>query len=743
MRNYTLLKSAMFAKAGDALALVALPHTWNALDGQDGGDDYWRGVGTYEIDLPDPTPGKQQYIEIRGANHIATVLCNGVELGKHEGGFSTFRFPLTEHMQPTGNKLTVLVDNSPSHVYPQRADFTFFGGLYRDVFFVEVEPAHFDLMKHGSDAVFITAYSGGITRADLFPVNCEGCTVKIELQDAEGNTVFTAEKEAEAHTYFDAVVKKARLWQGLEDPYCYQAIATLLRDGQELDRVTVTYGYRSFRVDAEYGFFLNGKSTPLHGVCRHQDRQNKGWAISKEDQDEDAAMIKEIGANTIRLAHYQHDQYFYDLCDKIGFAVWAEIPYISTHMHGKAAYDNTISQLTELIAQSYNHPSIIVWGISNEITIYDINEEQYRNLCDLHALAKRMDPSRLTTMAQLSRLPYTNAQTQITDVQSYNIYYGWYVGALEDNGKIMDKFHAMHPDRAYGISEYGVEDIPLWHSATPFCHDYTEEYANRYHHEMLKAFAQRPYLWATHVWNMFDFAADLRNEGGIAGRNNKGLVDFDHKTKKDAFYIYQAFWTKEPMVHIASRRFANRAPGERDVIVYTNCDSVTLELNGKPYQTIEVVDHAAVFPEVPLADGENTLTAIAGTGSDTISLWGVDKHDTSYDLPDLASALQAGNWFTEDEEVPDYGQQGHNADMPFKILLTNPQTLQIVTGWVMCKTAIPTEERFRFVAGLSRWGFNENYNFRNLRMMPLITQYMTEEDFQTLNQRLRSVKYEA
>ena len=346
-------------------------------------------------------------------------------------------------------------------------------------------------------------------------------------------------------------------------------------------------------------------------------------------------------------------------------------------------------------------------------------------------------------MAQLSRLPYTDQQTHITDVQSYNIYYGWYTGAMEDNGRIMDKFHAMHPDRAYGISEYGVENILSWHSATPFCHDYTEEYANRYHHEMLKAFAQRPYLWATHVWNMFDFAADLRNEGGVAGRNNKGLVCFDHKTKKDAFYIYQAFWSKTPMLHIASRRFANRAPGERDVVVYTNCEAVALELNGKAYATVQAADQAAVFPNVPLADGENILTARCGEVSDTVSLWGVAEHDTAYDLPDLASALQAGNWFSEDEEAPDYGKQGHNAEMPFKILLTNPQTLQIVTGWVMSKTSISAEDRFRFVAGLSRWGNNDNYSFKNLRMMPTIANNMTEEDFQALDKRLRSVKYEA
>ena len=296
--------------------------------------------------------------------------------------------------------------------------------------------------------------------------------------------VFDEATDAQEHTHFVTAVENPHLWQGMEDPYLYTARASLLRNGDLLDQVTVTYGYRGYRFDAERGFFLNGKSVPLHGVCRHQDRENKGWAISKEDHKEDALLIKEIGANTVRLAHYQHDQYFYDLCDQIGFAVWAEIPYISHHLPGKEAYDVTMSMMTELIAQCYNHPSILVWGIANEITIFNNCEEQYRNLCDLNALVKRLDPSRPTTMAQLSRLSILDPQIQITDIQSYNHYYGWYNGTVADNGPIFDKFHATHPDRVFGISEYGAEDILMWHSAQPFNHDYTEEYANYYHHEM-------------------------------------------------------------------------------------------------------------------------------------------------------------------------------------------------------------------------------------------------------------------
>ena len=740
MRIYQRLEKAMFAKTGESFTPVDLPHTWNNLDGQDGGNDFWRGVGIYQMDLPDPTPGKRQYIELRGANHVATVWCNGRELGTHKGGFSTFRYELTQALRPTGNTLQVAVTNAKSNIYPQHADFTFFGGLYRDVYFVEVEDAHFDLMKHGSEAVFVTAYSGGTTRVDLFPVNAQGCTIRLELKDREGNCVFDTTLEALPHTYINTVVETPHLWHGLEDPYLYTATATLLREETVLDAVTVTYGYRSYRIDAGSGFYLNGKSFPLHGVCRHQDRQDKGWAISREDHLEDATMIRELGANTIRLAHYQHDQYFYDLCDRMGFAVWAEIPYISQHLPGQEAYDVTMSMMTELIAQCYNHPSIIVWGIANEITIYNICEEQYRNLCDLNALVKKLDPSRPTTMAQLARLPITDQQIQITDIQSYNYYHGWYVGTMQDNGPVLDTFHKMHPDRALGVSEYGAEIITKWHSAQPFNHDYTEEYATIYHHEMLKVFETRPWLWATHVWNMFDFAADMRNEGGIKGRNNKGLVTMDRKVKKDAYYVYKAYWTKEPMVYITSRRFVDRAPGERDVRIYTNCDTVTLTLNGKVYGTLTAKDHMVIFPEVALLPGENTLTARVEGAEDTITLRGVDAHNDAYDLPDLTSAMQVGNWFDTQEETEDYGEDGYHGGMPMGVLLSNPRCFEIVKGWIMSKQSLDMTTRFKFVSSLSQYRDNENYNKKPLLGMNTTKKFYTQEDVDRLNKLLRGVK---
>ena len=688
MRNVKLMTQARFAKQGEALAAVALPHTWNALDGQDGGNDYWRGIGTYEIDLPDPTSGKKQYIELKGANHVATVYCNGRELGTHKGGFSTFRYDLTPAMKQSGNILTVVVTNGISDIYPQTADFTFYGGLYRDVNFIEVNDTHYDLLKHGTDAVFVTPHCSGKTRIDLFPVNAAGCTLMVELKDAEGNVVGTGACEAEAHSHILIDVKDPHKWQGMEDPYCYTATATIVKGDEVLDSVTVTYGYRSFRVDANTGFWLNGKNVPLHGVSRHQDRQDKGWAISKADHEEDIALIKEVGANTIRLAHYQHDQYFYDLCDRTGFALWAEIPFISKFIPTEEAYENTISQMTELVAQNYNHPSVFFWGISNEILIGADNEPLRKNLRDLAGLAKAMDPSRLTTLAQVSSTPMDSEHNYITDIVSYNHYFGWYGGDVAQNGPWFDAYHKLNPDIPLGVSEYGVENITHWHSAKPMNHDYTEEYANYYHHEMLKTFAQRPYLWSTHVWNMFNFAADARNEGGVIGMNNKGLVSYDRKLKKDAFYIYKAFWTTEPMVYVAGRRFADRAPEERNVTVYTNCETVTLVLNGVEVETKAAVDHCVVFENVALLEGENTVTAKCGGTSDTITLNGVAQHNEAYTLPDIAAAMAVGNWFDEISDNDDSEEivvvEGcYSIEDTCGELLSNEECLKITKGWLM------------------------------------------------------------
>lgn len=688
MRTIQRLETGLFSKAPEnGWETVSLPHTWNALDGQDGGADYDRGAYTYILTLPEPIPGMKQYLQFEGAGHIASVYDEEELLCTHEGGFSTFRADVTAVLAAGRRQIRVVVDNRPSHVYPQQADFTFFGGLYRDVSLIQVPKAHFDLMCRGSEGVFVTPKADGSLRLDVFTTGAAGARVVCTILDPNGSPVLTLAAPAQEHTVLEGMVDDPALWDGRNAPNCYTARLALI-DGEELDRVEVLFGFRSFSVEPDTGFFLNGRSYPLHGVSRHQDRLNKGWAISRADHEEDLALIEELGANSIRLAHYQHDQYFYTLCDKAGMVLWAEIPFISVFMDEAAARANTRSQLTELIAQNYNHPSICFWGISNEITIGGEREGLYENLVELNELAHKLDPARLTTMAQVTMLPIQSEQNQLTDVLAYNHYFGWYFGNVQDNGPWLDKFHAQYPDRPLGVSEYGAEAVMGWHSARPAVKDYTEEYQSYYHEKMLETFAQRPYLWCTYVWNMFDFAADARDEGGSKGRNNKGLVTYDRKIKKDSFYAYKAWWSEEPFIHVAGRRFVDRAPGQRDIKVYTNQSEVTLLVNGREVST-QAGSHVFVFPEVALRDGPNTITARCGSLEDTIILNGVAQPNPGYVLPKQDEGRQGvANWF---EDIQVSGEMEYPAGVfsvkdQLKDILDNPDAADIF--WKVAEKAL-------------------------------------------------------
>ena len=531
-----------------------LPHTWNNIDGHDGGNDYWRGACVYEKTFAKPAldPDQRLYLEFQGVNASAKVELNGKEVGAHDGGYSTFRWDVTDFLQAE-NTLTVHVDNSRNdRVYPQKADFTFYGGIYRDVSLITVNKRHFDMDHFSGPGIKVTAkptenYTQGEVVVDTWR-NCDGGQVHISIQDADGKEVAAADLPS-----VKLSLPNVRLWDGVKSPYLYTATATLTVDGKEVDQVSTRFGIRDFFVDPSEGFFLNGRSYPLHGVSRHQDWKGIGNAITREHHDTDMAMIREVGANTIRLAHYQHDQYFYDLCDQYGMVVWAEIPYISEHMpHGR---DNTISQAKELVVQNYNHPCIVVWGVSNEITISTKDKadmlDNHRVLNDLY---HELDPTRLTTLACYAMCGPFNKSAHITDVVSWNLYLGWYVPGLFLNDLWMGFFHLRYPKRPLGYSEYGCEAMPNLHSSNPRRGDHTEEYQCVYNEYMLNCFAKHPYLWATHLWNMFDFAADARDQGGEPGMNHKGIVTFDRKTKKDSFYIYKAWWSDEPFVPNPSPR---------------------------------------------------------------------------------------------------------------------------------------------------------------------------------------------
>lgn len=623
----------------EGLEIVSIPHSWNNIDGQDGGNDYFRGTCHYvknivKADLP---KAERYYLEINGANSTSNVYLNGEHLRKHDGGYSTYRIDITDYLK-NENLLVIAVDNSANEeVYPQMADFTFYGGLYRNVNIVCVNKTHFDLDFFGGLGVTVTPEIKG-ENADVavktYPVNMEdGQEVKLTVYDKEGKEVVSG---VGAETVLE--IKDVILWHGRKNPYLYTLKAQIINGDDVIDEVSVRFGCRSFKIDPENGFILNGEEYPLRGVSRHQDRWGLGNALLPEHHKEDMDLICEVGATTIRLAHYQHDQYFYDLCDERGLVVWAEIPYISKHMSG--GRENTISQMKELIVQNYNHPSIIVWGLSNEITMSGANDpDLLENHYILNDLVHSMDKTRLTTMACLTAVDMNEKYVHIPDVVSYNHYFGWYGGETDMNGPWFDKFHAKYPNKPIGCSEYGCEALN-WHTSNPQQGDYTEEYQAYYHEELIKQFFVRKYMWATHVWNMFDFGADARAEGGENGQNHKGLVTFDRKYKKDAFYAYKAWLTTDPFVHLCSKRYVDRVEDVVKITVYSNLPEVELFANGVSVGKVKAEDHFFRF-EVK-NEGETKLVAVAGDCKDESVIKKVDKFNEDYRLKEGTTVL---NWF--------------------------------------------------------------------------------------------------
>ena len=620
---------------------VNLPHSWNAIDGQDGDNDYYRGTCYYvkKINKTELPKADKYYLEINGANSSADVLLNGKILAHHDGGYSTWRVDITNGIKDE-NLLVIVVDNSANDkVYPQMADFTFYGGLYRDVNIICVNNTHFELMYYGGPGLEITPKIYGNdadVEIEVWIVNLkENHKLKYIIKGADGKTVLEKKTKALKVTL---KIPCVHLWRGRKDPYLYTAEIHIL-DGEEIiDNISSRFGCRSFKIDPEKGFILNGEEYPLRGVSRHQDRWGFGNALLPEHHREDMDLICEVGATTIRLAHYQHDQYFYDLCDEKGMVVWAEIPYISNHMPG--GRENTISQMRELIVQNYNHPSIVVWGLSNEITMKgDSDPDLIENHKILNDLAHEMDKTRLTTIAAVSMCDIDSPYIQIPDVVSYNHYFGWYGGDTSMNGPWFDNFHAKYPNIPIGCSEYGCEALN-WHTSDPKQGDYTEEYQAHYHEELIKQLFSRKYLWATHLWNMFDFGADSRNEGGENGQNHKGLVTFDRRYKKDSFYAYKAWLSDEKFVHICGKRYIDRVEPVTKVTVYSNLPEVELFANGKSLGKKTSDVHFFYFdaPNV----GETELKAVAGDYEDTSKIRKVDTFNEAYRLRETGAVL---NWF--------------------------------------------------------------------------------------------------
>ena len=703
--------------------LVNLPHTWNGLDGQDGGGDFWRGTACYlksvsRAELPE---GDRILLDIPAANASADVYVNGRHICRHDGGYSAFRPDITDALADS-NLICILVDNGKNdRVYPQNADFTFYGGLYRGLNVLGVPAAHLDTETDGNPGLHaVPRLSGSRAEVSLRTAligDPAGLTFRFLIRDAEGGTVAETETDRPEAVL---TVERVHRWHGRRDPYLYTAEVQLLERGAPVDRVSVRFGCREFVIDPERGFLLNGESYPLRGVCRHQDRPDIGNALLPCHHEEDMDLICEMGANTIRLAHYQQSEYFYSLCDERGLVVWAEIPYISAHMdHGRA---NTLSQLTELIRQNDNHPSIAVWGLSNEITMMTPHSaDMLENHRLLQELAHRLDPTRPTVMACVSMCSIDDPMAHISDVVSYNLYFGWYDGTVDMNGPWLDAWHEKYPETPIGVSEYGADSLN-WHTGNPHQGDYSEEYEAWYHEQIIPQFFSRPYVWATHVWNMFDFAADGRSEGGESGINHKGLVTFDRKYRKDAFYAYKAWLSEEPFVRIGGKRYVDRVENPAHVTVYSNQPEVELLANGRSLGKKTAADHFFRF-EVP-NEGETHLEARAGACRDESFLRHVDTPNPAYILREEGVVL---SWQEVTEEPGCYSLNDTLGD-----LQKSPEAWALVEEGVMAK--LPPRE------GSDQEAMRELMKtFTVIRLIRITRAPLEKDDLLELNRRLNGI----
>jgi beta-galactosidase len=680
MKRELINNNWTFRKPGELETPVTLPHTWNGLDGQDGGNDYFRGDCVYTREItPVFSEAQSLYLECEAANSVATVFIDGKEIGKHRGGYSTFRFDLTSYVTSGKTaKLEIHTDNAHyDDIYPQMADFTFFGGLYRDVYLLTVESVRFSLDDHGSSGIYVhqievTDKSARleieflITLADQSNNSVEVQTLVYDRDGFLTASVKTAVDSSNSALKQEIVIEDPQLWMGRENPYLYTVEVLLFCEGELTDTRRIPTGLRSFTFSADSGLTLNGKHLPLNGVSRHQDRNDKGWAISRGDMEEDMDLICEMGATSIRLAHYQHNRYFYDLCDQRGIVAWAEIPYISTTSPTDFTGENAKSQMTELIKQNFNHPSILIWGVQNEITIGGKDDSTEDIVSALNRLTKELDPSRPTAQAQVGHHPDDDSMNKITDLVGYNQYFGWYYKEAKDMGVWLDNFHKNNPTIPIGLTEYGAEAVLTYHNDNPKRSDYSEEYQTYLHHVMVQTWNSRPWIWGTYVWNMFDFASDLRDEGGVKGMNNKGLVSHDRSIRKDSFYIYKSFWSKEPVLHIASRRYVNRLQGKTDIKIITNLGQAELFMDGQSLGVRKAVENMVVFEGVKLKKGEHSLvvralvknganqTGInlpesAGYITDSCLIRGVAKPDPSYIAPPSKGIMDTvANWFDDD-----------------------------------------------------------------------------------------------
>lgn len=626
---------------------VTLPHTWY----EDG--EYYQGDACYQKLFPwKKEPGKRVFLSFEGVDKSCRVYLNGAKAGEHQGAYSTFRMDITEALRNGNNLLTVLVNNEKgTDVNPISGDFTLFGGIYRDVKLILTPEIHFDPVWYGTDgataSAVLTEDGTGKVEVKARTVVPEGMEADLEvsLWDADGNCVCieTQKKEQAVLRVSDPVC-----WDGTKSP-CLYTLKAALRSGETIeDLVELQIGFRRIAMDPEQGFFLNGRHLKLNGVAKHQDTAGKFSAAGEEEWQRDLALIREIGANAVRLSHYQHPQRFYDLCDSSGLIVWTEIPMLRL-IEKETLVNNAEEQLKELILQNMHHPSICFYGVENEIAMFGETDFMHQEVKRLHELAKSLDPGRFTAAANLNSVEYDSPLNRITDVVGYNLYFGWYYGEMPDFAPFFDGFHSVNANVPFAVTEYGADCNTAFHSTAPKRKDYTEEFQALFHETVYPYIEERGYIWGSFVWNMFDFVSGIRNEGGVKYRNNKGLVTFDRQIRKDAFYYYKAKWSEEPFVHITGKRYQNRTGKCMDVKVYSNCPAVVLHTQDGEW-SLDSSNGVFLFENIPLSGEEICVKAEAGNVSDTAEFRYVEEEDPSYVYVDPNPGPNVKNWFVDEVE---------------------------------------------------------------------------------------------
>lgn len=623
---------------------VDLPHTWNAQDALSGKPDYKRGIGNYDkkLFIRSEWKGKRLFLRFEGANCVSNVFINGKQIGEHRGGYGAFIFEITDKVNyGKNNTVLVRVNNGEQlDVMPLVGDFNFYGGIYRDVHLLVTEDICISPLDYASPGVYLfQQHVGEKQAAVLVRINLSNGTehprqATLRLQVKEGDkVVYQADKKVTVapHTSVQPeemsfTLLNPRLWNGREDPFMYQTVITLVKDGKEIDKVEQPLGLRYYATDADRGFFLNGKHLPLHGVCRHQEWAEVGNALRPMHHEEDTRLMLEMGVNAIRLAHYPQATYMYDLMDRNGIVTWAEIPFVGPGGYADKGFvdqpsfrKNGKEQLKEMIRQHFNHPSICFWGLFNELKENGDNPLEY--IKELNVLAHQEDPTRPTTSASNQG----GAINFITDNIAWNRYDGWYGATPATLASWLDKTHQAHPEIKIAISEYGA-GASIYHQqdslvqTSPGSWWHPENWQTEYHIQNWKIISERPYVWGSFVWNMFDFGAAHRTEGDRPGINDKGLVTHDRKVKKDAFYFYKANWNPEPMVYIAGRRSVNRVKPVTEVQIFSNCAEVTLKVNGQIIKKMQPDGvKVCIFKDIRLKKGENNIEVSAKNGKRVIT----------------------------------------------------------------------------------------------------------------------------